>query len=87
MESNKHLDDALESGKITLEQHGVMSREAKLHPLVREIKYMPETYLMKVWGVASPEERDTLRPHMRRKIAASEHMTTQRKYALLGQLK
>ena len=87
MESNRHLDDALEAGKITLEQHATMRRESGMHPLVRELAYMNDVSAMKVWGVASPEERDTLRPHMRRKIAASEHMTVQRKYALLGQLK
>jgi hypothetical protein len=85
--ANKHLDEALENGKITLEQHGEMMRGAGLHPLVRELAHMNDVSAMKIYGVASPEEKAMMRPHLRRKIAASTNMTIQRKYETLGKLK
>ena len=66
-EARAKLQAAISQGKLSQTDRAYIHKESRLNPLVAEFEGLRLDEALKVWDVATPEERNGLLPILRKK--------------------
>ncbi len=80
-EGKAKLRDALDANQLTAAQLDVMMNKLKWSPYQFQVNMMASEDAMRVWRIASPEERDSIRFLVLNKIARSKTLSMPEKVA------